>query len=44
MQITALINQKGEVGKTTSTVNIGAGLTKLNQKSFTYRFGPSGSP
>jgi len=32
MQIIALINQKGEVGKTTCAINIGAGLNKLNKR------------
>src|SRR5665648_848926 len=32
MQIIALINQKGGVGKTTCAVNIGAGLNKLKKR------------
>jgi len=32
MQIIALINQKGEVGKTTCAINIGVGLNKLNKR------------
>ena len=32
MQIIALINQKGEVGKTTCAINIGAGLNKLRKR------------
>jgi len=47
MQIIALINQKGEVGKTACAINIGAGLNGPNKKgdkgrspvTLCYRFG-----
>ena len=32
MQIIALINQKGEVEKTTCAINIGAGLNRLGKR------------
>jgi len=47
MQIIALINQKGGVGKATCAINIGAGLNRPNKKgdkrlspiTLRYRFG-----
>ena len=39
----AFINQKGGTGKTTSTVNIGAGLARLKQKVLAVDLDPQAS-